>query len=350
VGDNLRIAVIIPYRHRGDDGLLPWILEGYASQRLAPGNAFDVHIGIDGAEPESLTQIRPPSGLSVGIHRYPRIGAAAVRNALVREASGDTEILVFGNADARPFPDMVQRHASRLAHLPARSLVLGSAPWESPANRSPRVFDAMIARTPMIFQYGQLRPHEWTDFRSAWTLNLSARRSDFIESGGFHEELRPVFYEDLAFAHRLMGLRAGVWYEPETAVQHRHPMTVDGYLDREELLGMMAPVLARVSPGAFSALFKSRHVLQLAAEFRQQVAKESTSLRQVYEELRRAESMPLDALGQAQEQSLMAFFQMHLPLKQFAFRLGFLHGLDLVEDQSWQMRRPAGLWRRILPA
>jgi hypothetical protein len=44
----------------------------------------------------------------------------------------------------------------------------------------------------------------------------------------------------------------------------------------------------------------------------------------------------------------MTIYQMHVPLKRLAFRLGFLRGIDLVDDAHWQERRPASLWRKIV--
>jgi hypothetical protein len=41
----------------------------------------------------------------------------------------------------------------------------------------------------------------------------------------------------------------------------------------------------------------------------------------------------------------MTIYQMHVPLKRLAFRLGYLRGLELMEDARWEERKPSGLWR-----
>jgi hypothetical protein len=285
--------------------------------------------------------------ISVFTQSFPRIGAAAVRNHLAREARGD--MLIFGNADARPMPDMVQRHADIMASLPPGSLVVGSAPWES--SPQPSVFEVLLHESPMIFTYCDMVPRNWYDFRHAWTVNLAVRRQEFIAAGGFHDELRPVFFEDLAFAYRMIGPRSGVWYEPEARVTHRHPMTLDEYLDREELLGIMAPVLARVYPEAFQMLFNAPNARVAAAGLEAWLQLDRGLHRYTYQELRQWESTPAAALGEgeARERYVRSLHLMHMPLKRLAFRLGFLKGLELADDRHWESRQSAvGQWRQLL--
>jgi hypothetical protein len=42
---------------------------------------------------------------------------------------------------------------------------------------------------------------------------------------------------------------------------------------------------------------------------------------------------------------LMSLYQMHVPLKRFAFRQGFLRGLKLRDDACWKERVSTGAWR-----
>jgi hypothetical protein len=340
----MRIAVLIPFRPRGDKSLLQWTLEGYRRQALDPGHTLEVHVGIDG-EPEEPP---PAADAQVHYHVFPRMGAAGIRNALAAATANDTELLIFGNADARPADDMVQQHARTMPSLPPGSLVLGSAPWETAA--APTVMDALLNDSPAVFFYGQLRPHEWHDFRCCWTLNLSVRKADFVGCGGFHEAIRPVYYEDLAFGHRLMGKdHKAVWYEPAATVLHRHPTTFDQYLDREELLGIMAPVLARNCAGAFGMVFGTRDLEALARQFRVWVEMDAAMHRWIYQRMQEWAVLPATALGEGEQRlrTLMAVYQMHMPLKRLAFRLGFLKGLKLTEDSHWMERKAEGLWRKV---
>jgi hypothetical protein len=339
----MRIAVIIPFR--GDVKLLEWTLEGYQRQVLAPGNSLDILVGVDGGDAPAL------AAKGVVFQSLPRMGAASVRNALVKAAPPDTDLLVFGNSDARPDPDMVQIHADTLAATPPGSMVLGAAPWETSPQAT--VWEVLLAETPMVFFYDQLQAGAWYDFRHAWTLNLSVRRSDFLASGGFHDHLRPVYFEDLAFAYRLLGKeKKGILYEPRARVLHRHPTTLEQYLDREELLGIMAPVLARNCAGAFGVLHGTRDVEALTHAFRDWVKMDAPMHRWIYQRMKDWTVVPAQALqclpAEQRRQVLLNIYQMHIPLKRLAFRLGFLKGMKLAEDCHWEERKVEGLWRSVI--
>ncbi len=287
----MHTSVIIP--SRPNEPHLAWVLDGYARQRLAPGHTMEVWIGIDGGTLPS--GVLSPENLAVHAQGLPAMGAAAVRNALVGLTDGDTDLLIFGNADCRPDSLMVQAHRDAMAPLPPKSLVLGWAPWE---RCDPSVLDALIDSMPMIFSYCHMSPHTWYDFRCAYSLNLSLRREDFLGCGGFHEYLRPVYYEDLAFGCRLLGPeRKGVWHEPAARVLHRHPLTLEEYLDREELLGLMAPVLARECPEAFARILANRSVEQITRDFRTRMQGDTGIYVTLYRRLREKLSVPLTNLG-----------------------------------------------------
>lgn len=340
--DVLKVAVIVPFR--GDATLLAWTLDGYAHQRLTDVVDVEVRVGGDGCD---LPPLPPSENVRFTGRHLPRQGAAAVRNALL--AADLPDLIIFGNADTRPEPDMVQRHIERMATLPAGSLVLGAAPWELPDH--PAVFDALIAETPMIFFFDRLTKESWHDYRHAWTLNLAMRGEDFARSGGFAPELRPVYYEDLALAIDLLGpQRAGVFFDPAAKVLHRHPMSVEGYLNREELLGLMAPVLARVRPGLFATLFAGQTPAQLESNYRRWIQMDVAMHGYIWSRLQDWAAQPAAVVGTGplRQQTLGAIYQMHIPLKRLAFRLGFLHGLELTDDTHWQQRQPQGLWKRHL--
>jgi hypothetical protein len=344
----MHTVVIIPYRPYKSHETLAWTLDGYAEQRLVPGHTMEVRVGVDGAEePLDIAGLERSTPL-ITVHKYPLIGAAAVRNRLVREVPDSTTLLIFGNADARPEPTMVQQHADTMATLPPRSLVLGAAPWERIA---PTVFDAMLDQTPMIFSYCRVTPRTWHNFRIAYSLNLSVRYEDFVACGGFHDLIRPYYYEDLAFGCRALGPdRKGLFYEPDARVLHRHPMTFDQYLDREELLGMMAPVLARNCPEAFSVLLAGRSAEEIAADFRRKLAGDFGVYRRMYKGLLDNLEKPAETLGvgETKQRTIDALYQMHMPVKLLAFRAGFVHGMDLIDDVHWKDRKPAGLWRALI--
>ncbi|HVX85081.1 MAG TPA: hypothetical protein VH253_09715, partial [Phycisphaerae bacterium] len=326
------------------EGTLPWVLEGYGGQRLEAGDEMEVLVGLDGGE----VGVSKEMGEGVRVMGFSRMGAAGVRNRLVERATG--ELVVFGNADARPEGGMVAGHVGahrRMGEGPAR-MVLGAAPWEKSAR--PTVFEALLAETAAVFFYGGMKGGEWYDWRHAWTLNLSVRREDFLRAGGgggFEERLRPVYYEDIALGWKMLGERQGILYEPGARVVHRHPTTLEQYLDREELLGLMAPVVGRVCPEVFAKLFGGKGVEELAREYRVWTGMDGGMQRWIYERMKGWEGLEEGVLGagEGRRRVLETVYQMHVPLKRLAFRLGFLRGMELAGDERWEERRAVGLWR-----
>jgi len=339
--DFLRACVVIPFR--GDAGILRWTLDGFAAQRLPHNLSLEIRVGGDDCTPPPYSA--SSERIRFTLQSFPRSGVAGVKNLLLKNPQSD--ILIFANADTRPVPDFVAKHVARLRSLPAGHMVLGSSPFEpSPAKT---VFDALKEETPMVFFYDELKPGQSYDYRHAWNLNVSVRTTDFTRLGGFATGLRPYGYEDLDFAFRLMASKPNVFFEPTAAVTHRHPLTLDQYLDREEALGSVAPVLSRVNPDVYRALFGDRDI---AADYRVWTSLDLPSHRWIYHRLSDWADQPESALGPADSSQrrrlLLSLYQMHIPLKRLAFRLGFLRGLELTDDSRWLERGSRGLWKQAI--
>jgi hypothetical protein len=342
----IQVCVVIPFR--GDPATLCWALDGFAEQRLPDDISLEVRVGGDGCLPPPY---RPPieqSGIHFAMSSLPRSGVAGAKNLLLDGVASD--VLIFANADTRPAPEFVSAHVRRLLSLPEGSMVLGKSSYEvaQPAT----VFKDLKELTPMIFFYAQMNPHEFYDYRHAWNLNVSVRTNDFHRAGGFSTALRPYGYEDLDFAFKVMGEKRAVYYDPQAWVAHRHPMSLDDYLNREEALGSVAPALARVNPLLFRALFGRADLETLAAEYRVWTSMDIASHRWIYRRLREWTDKPQAVLGATHldqgDGVLMALYQMHIPLKRLAFRLGFLRGMDLLDDSRWLERGSRELWKRAI--
>ena len=342
----MHIAVIIPFR--GDPAILQWTLAGFQDQQLLPGATLDVRICGDGVPVPPL----PASTSDDGRIRFtaitsPRVGVAQAKNLLLQNNPAD--IVIFANSDTRPIPTFVQAHASRLLSLPPNHMVLGSAPYEP--SPSPTVFDALKEDSPMIFFYNQLQPHSLCGFRQCWTLNLSARYEDLQRINFFNPRFRPYGFEDLDLGFRIMGPDTrGIYFDPAAQVIHRHPMTFDDYLNREELLGIMSPILYDANRPLFNKLRGTEDIDRLAHQFRNVMELERSTEGWIYVRLQDWKDLPATVLGEgpARQRLLMTLYQMHIPLKRFAFRLGFLRGLELRDDARWQERVSHGLWRTCI--
>jgi hypothetical protein len=342
------VCVIIPFR--GDAQTLLWTLEGFAQQRLPGDISLDVRVGGDGCSLPSFIQRteNPDARIHFSLLSLPRSGVAGTKNLLLKDVN--SRVIIFANADTRPDADFVSSHARRLLSLPQGSMVLGSSPYEACFAKT--VFDVLKEDSPIIFFYDRLEPQKFYDYRHAWNLNVSVRYSDFQRAGGFSNELRPYGYEDLDFAFKVMGENLAVYYDPAARVTHRHPMTFDDYLDREEGLGCVAPNLHRVNPHVFRSLFGTHDLEALASDYRVWTSMDAASHRWTYQRLCDWVNEPQARLGIAGSEDrnrlLLTLYQMHIPLKRLAFRLGFLRGLELMDDSRWLERGSKGLWRQAV--
>ncbi len=290
-------------------------------QQLDDGCSFEVVVALDGAGDgggESVDTMALPDRPAAEVRylQLDRVGISAAKNAAVAAARGD--VLLFVNDDIEPNPEFVQKHAD--AQAAGHEVVLGYSPWAIYPDQT--ILDEMVARTRMIFFYSDLKRGHSYGFRHAWNLNLSVKRSlvDRL-SGPFSESLQPVFYDDIEFAHRLIGDEACVFYEPDAVALHRHRFTIDSYFDREALLGVMAHSLHCVNDVCFRAIFaKSLDELVRAADqaIKFDVSDETRALATVCDLAGYAVSHPID------ERLIRAMYAAHLPLKRRAFRLGLL--------------------------
>ncbi len=327
-----RISVIVPTCDRPE--ALERLLAFLGKQRLAEGASFEIVIAEDGAgdsQADAANLLTLPGGGSADVRylRLKRVGISAAKNAAVAAASGD--ILLFVNDDIEPWPDFVQRHAD--AQASGQSVVLGYSPWAIYPDQT--ILDEMIARTRMVFFYSDLKRGQSYGFRNAWNLNLSVARS-LIEriDGPFSEALQPVFYDDVEFAHRLIGDEQCVYYASDAVAFHRHRYSLGSYFVREALLGVMAHSLYQVNPSCFKAIF-DKGLDELVADASRaieiDVADETRALATVSDLAGQPIEHPVD------ERLVRAMHIAHLPLKRRAFRLGLLARQDA----------PNRLWREF---
>lgn len=337
----MKAIVVIPFR--GSAEILNWVLDGFAQQQLPADLTVEVRVGGDGCVPPS-PPVQTTRGVSITTRELPHVGNSIAKNMLMENT--DADVVIFGNADTRPEPDFIARHVARLISLPTGSMVLGAAPYEKSAH--PTIFEAFAERTPALFFYCQMKPGQWYDYRFAWTLSLSMLVSDFRRVGGFSPKLYPCYYEDLVLGYRLLGTsRKGVFYDPAIRVTHRHPMNFDHYLMREELMGLIAPLLYDAAPEIAANLFGSGDPHALAAQYDTWVHMDAPMHQWIYRRTSHWLQKPERELeSHPESQALLdAIYQMHIPLKRLAFRLGFLRGLTITNPQD---RQPTGLWQAVI--
>ena len=309
------VSLIIP--SRGRSLKLQNLIDSIAVQAVPAGWRVETVVIIDGEG----DQPRPPPGVDLSIHTIEHSGAAAARNEGIDNSAG--EVLIFLNNDVVLMPGCIAAHiaAIRDGHRAA----VGHSPWKTPAD--PRLFDAFIAHTPAIFAQPSLVPHALHDFRSAWTLNLSVARS--VIDGVLHPftpGLRPVYYEDLEFAHRCLGGAPAIKHEPGAIVVHDHRVSIGDYFRREVLLGMMSVVLGETNPACFDALFPVDPESHAGAA-RPILGLDEPDHRRLLALFIQRGARRIQSVDDSQDEA-SGLFVSHLPLKRRAFRLGLLAQLD----------------------
>lgn len=295
-------------------------------QRLGTGESFEVVVAFDGAAaPDDLYS---PKSFSLESIELPQVGISAAKNYAVGKCSGD--VLIFVNDDIEPDADFVRQHLA--AQRTGYDVVLGDTPFR--VYPDALLLDECIAQTQMIFAYAMLRAECDYGFRTAWNLNLSIR-ADMIRNqpGPFAESFRPCMYEDLELAYRLMGDQKRVHFHPSARAVHDHRYTFESYLAREAMLGVTAPVLWRVNPQCFVAIFKLP-LDKLVESARGAMCIDIVDAKRTLAELRLMARQPSRG---ADDRAIALFYRSHLPLKRRAFRCGLLAAVD--QPQSlWQDR------------
>jgi len=326
------VSLIIP--SRGRSLKLQNLVASIAAQQLPSGWAIETIIVIDGeGDPPDC-----PSSIHPRIETIEHAGAGAARNEGIRRSTG--EILVFLNNDVVLQPGFVDAHIHAINA--GHRAVVGHSPWK-PVH-DPTLFDAFVAHTPAIFAQSDLVPNALHDFRSAWTLNLSIARSviEVVELP-FDPDLRPVYYEDLEFAHRCLGGMPEIYYEPKAVAIHDHRVSIAEYVRREALLGMMSVALHESSPACFDLLFRIDPETHAEAA-RPMVEMDTPDHRRLLASFVEQSVQPISSIDD-QTDAVSRLFVSHLPLKRRAFRLGLIAQLDRAPAWNHRLSEAASIVR-----
>jgi len=318
IPDTRLLSVLIPTRGRSEK--LTGVLDALGRMESTTRSDFEVIVVIDGDG--EIPDRHDPFPLRV--ITTPHIGAGPARNLAIEHADGDA--ILFLNDDVVPSPGFIDAHIEALNA--GHPMVLGDSPWAILSD--PSVFDDFIAHTPAVFDHRSLVDGARLGFRYGWTLNLSFRRSALDRIGcPFNPDLRPVYFEDIEFAHRCMGSSDDIVFCSDARAVHVHRLSVQDYFSREVLLGMMSVVLEQANPACYEELF-SLSTSEHAARCQPMLGVDSPDHRKLLDRFVEIAAYPQGSLDP------MLLFDLHLPLKRRAFRLGLCAmDADLV---PWQER------------
>ncbi len=316
------LSVIIP--SRGRSCKLGVLLDTVEQLQDATNTPFEVILVIDGDGEAPSGQWSYPLQVIHTTH----IGAGPARNLGIGAATGDA--ILFLNDDVIPEPGFFEAHVESLNQ--GHDAVLGDSPWIE--HDSPSAFDQFIELTPAIFDQSGLVDGHCYGFGMGWTLNLSMRRSviDGLEYA-FDPELRPIYFEDIEFAHRCFGASEGISFCKAARAVHDHRVTPHEYFAREVLLGMMSVKLFDRNCACYEALFpcSPREHARAIGEVLALDQRDHTRMLARFISLARKPAKKDDPIDRAN-----VLYDLHLPIKRRAFRIG-LSGM--VHNQiPWDQR------------
>jgi len=263
------------------------------------------------------------------------VGAGGARNLGIARARG--EAVLFLNDDVIPSEELIDAHVEMLEA--GHRAVLGYSPWRE--FDSPTVFDAMMVHTPAIFNQAGLVDGQCYDFRHGWTLNLSVR----LDAVGrldqpFDPRLRPIYFEDIDFAHRCFGEDPKIVYCERAKAVHDHWVTIREYFAREVLLGMMSVVLFETNRRCYELIFPcapNEHAQRAAGGLMLDVRDH----RRIIERLINQADEPAGGVDRVDRAS--ALYDLHLLIKRRAFRVGLCAMCEEVIEWDQRVARAGAL-------
>ncbi len=238
-----KLSVVVATFNRRE--MLARLLRQFDAQTLSP-EGFEVIVVDDGSrEPvgPALADLRTRYALR--IERQENRGAAAARHNGVLLARGD--VLLITDDDMQIAPDFLVRH---LEHHPdgTRNVVLG---WirPDPALESMPLFERWYAhlndKLADALASGRVRPRG----NHLFTGNVSMRRLDYLDAGGFDPQLGRS--EDAELGLRLEAAGARFVFSREAWVLHGSDhVSYENWLRRAHLYGVFDTRISRKHPGA----------------------------------------------------------------------------------------------------
>ena len=239
------LTVVIPTRDR-----LRSLLRTLESLRAQAADAtFDILViddgGTDGIA-DAVAALADAVGWSdhdLTCIRQPWQGAAAARNAGLRNAQG--RVVLFLDDDVEARPHLIASHLRQHAHGPA-AVVIGRI---EPAHR-PEVMHRHI-RAWWTRHYERLSGREprYTDI---YTGNVSVPREAAIAVGGFDESL--AYAEDVEFGYRLAEAGLRIEYDASATVTTLNAKSAAGLLVDLHRSGQGSVRVHRKHPQSLAAL------------------------------------------------------------------------------------------------
>ena len=224
-------SVLIPARNQRER--LLGTLDSIARTRIDLSRV-EVVVVDDGSEDGTCEAVREKSyAFDLSVHRIDRGSQSAATNEALRHARG--EIVLSSAQDILFDPDLFAQHLACHERFRDEELVvLGYLPYPPGMEVTPFMF--YLVHGGYQFAYYLIRDPYNVPPNFLYAPNFSARRDLLLEVGGFDERF-PYGCQDTDLGIRLAQRGARIVYNPDAVGYHNHPMTLEAYLGRQELIG-----------------------------------------------------------------------------------------------------------------
>ena len=246
----VRLSVVIPTYNRKE--ILRKTLRAYRSQS-PQREIVEILVVDDGSTDGTHSDVAEWSEGTVIPIRYLRQekkGLAAARNFGIREARG--ELVLFGDDDIIPGPDLVAEHLAWHEKYPAPSIaVLGHVTWSPEVQPTP--FMEWLGMDGVLFGFRSFSAEKELDFRSFYFCNTSVKIDFLIKTGTFDEDFLGYGFEDIELGYRLQKKGAQVLYNPKAVGYHYKRMSFADACRRAEQVALARRVFETKEAGIYLA-------------------------------------------------------------------------------------------------
>ena len=215
-------TVVIPTYNRKT--ILRKTIEGYLRQTIRE-EILEILVVDDGSTDgttEVVADLAQTSPIPIRYLRQEKKGQAGGRNYGIREARG--EIILFGDDDVIPAPNMVEVHLARhKAHPEPSFAVMGHVPWAPEVHPTP-LMRWSIFKGPQL-GYGHLTSGKKVGFTSCLFGNASLKLSFLKENGVFDESFHGWGCEDWELGYRLIQKGMVMIYDADAVGYHYKRLT-----------------------------------------------------------------------------------------------------------------------------
>lgn len=241
------ISIVIPTHNR--ERRLKENLLAFAKQTANP-DSYEIVIVADGCQDDTsrmVAEIRSQLPCRIQFAEQVSSGAAQARNRGASLAA--SPLLLFLDDDMEPLPDLVAAHLA--AHEKnARAAILGRF-W-TPVGKKENLFSRESRRWWESKFADRNHPGYRFTFLDVFTGNLSLRKEDFEQIGGFDSRMRgDSAGEDYDIGLRLIQSGVSIVYAPNAASIHHDLPTLDRTLNRAQQEGRGQAHLSQKYPELF---------------------------------------------------------------------------------------------------